>query len=116
MSSLSAPVDVAQLSLLGDEEFLQEIVDLFISTSARYLGELEGAVAAHDARELARVAHALKGACLAMFATGMAGLANALENAGRSSALERAPALLSQLRQTFALTSTQLRVMRPAAE
>jgi HPt (histidine-containing phosphotransfer) domain-containing protein len=113
MPLLPAPVDVAQLSLLGDADFVQEIVDLFITTSTRYLDELQQAVTSRDAVALARVAHALKGACLAMFASGMASLATSLEIAGRSGALEPAPALLSELRRSFVQTADQLRGVRP---
>jgi HPt (histidine-containing phosphotransfer) domain-containing protein len=108
MAPTFEPVDLAQVGLIGDQEFLDEIVALFISTATAHLAALRVALDNRDAKELSRVAHTLKGSSVAVFAGPMAQLAGALEIAGREAKLDSAPELLSRLNAMFAITAAQL--------
>jgi HPt (histidine-containing phosphotransfer) domain-containing protein len=80
----------------GDPRLEAELLDLFVVTAARYLGELAHAV---DHGETWRsAAHSLKGAAANIGAVAMAELAAAAERAAPD------PAMLAALEATFART------------
>jgi HPt (histidine-containing phosphotransfer) domain-containing protein len=105
-------VEVDSLAVLGEQDFIDEMVELFAVTVAANLAEGRDALSHADAHALARSAHKLKGACLGMFATTMAEMASALEQAGNSGDLEGASAHLSRLELAIAETTRQMRTVR----
>jgi two-component system, sensor histidine kinase and response regulator len=76
-----APIDMARLHELadGDAEFLRDLVDTFVSSSADVIAELKRALDAPDRAGAARAAHKLKGASANIHAAPLAELAYALE-------------------------------------
>ena len=104
-----AVLDLAQLTEIGDPEFLREMVDFFEATAGPHIDSMAAALAAGDGKELARVAHALRGSSLGMFATTMADLSGLLEAAGKAAKLESAHAALSLLRDAYLDTVAQMR-------
>jgi HPt (histidine-containing phosphotransfer) domain-containing protein len=101
-----------QLAELGDAEFVDEMIDLFVELSERQTTEMRCAVDERAAEALARAAHKLKGACLGMFAQDAAMLADKLEQAGRGADLSGARELLLELTVVLAETISQMRGLR----
>jgi HPt (histidine-containing phosphotransfer) domain-containing protein len=109
---MSARVDVDRLAQLGEQEFIDEMVELFSITGAEQIRDVRSAIGHANAGALAKSAHKLKGACLGMFATTMAELADTLEQAGKSARLEHASELLTKLEVAMGETTEQMRTVR----
>lgn len=83
-SADSKPIDFERINDAtgGDEEFLAELVDIFLEDAALRVDEIHGAVASGDATELRRTAHKLKGSSANVGANGLMSLAKELEDIG----------------------------------
>jgi len=81
-----APLDADVLASYRDEgaedpnETVRTLVGIFLADSSALAGRLRAAVAASDAAELARAAHALKGCAMAVGARPLAALSAKLES------------------------------------
>ena len=93
----------------GDEEFLREIVGLFLDNCPKMLGEVRQAIDLADDKMLERTAHTLKGAVGNFEARDAFEAALKLETMGREGDLEGA-------RLAFADLEAQLQRLRPALE
>jgi HPt (histidine-containing phosphotransfer) domain-containing protein len=109
---MNVQVDVDCLAELGEQDFIDEMVELFAVTAAASLVEGRDALARADATALARSAHRLKGACLGMFATTMAEMAHTMEQASNSGRLEGMSELFADLEPAIAETTRQMRTVR----
>jgi CheY-like chemotaxis protein/HPt (histidine-containing phosphotransfer) domain-containing protein len=83
-SPRSNVIDYAQLLSLSmikapGEDFVTELIDLFLKESASNLKALREAVSSSDAMEIQRLAHLLKGSSASIGAPGMAALCEDLE-------------------------------------
>ena len=84
--------------LTGDDDALaSELMTLFQGDAPTYLRQLRGAIAAANAVEVQRNAHALKGAARAICAAGVAQAALTLEDAARIGLLEDASTMADAL-------------------
>ncbi len=81
----------------GDEELLNEILELYLGEYPALLAEIRMAVEAGDAEALFRSAHRLKGSLGTLAAEAALDRALDLEMSGRTSDLARTPAMLSDL-------------------
>ena len=72
----------------GDEELLREIAGLFLEDYPSLMTKIEHAVAAHDAHNLERAAHSLKGSIANFGSEAAYQAALDLEQIGRSKNLE----------------------------
>ncbi len=86
----------------GDEDFLAEMVDLLVTSTATQFAAVEGAVTARNAVEIAAAAHALKGTVGSMTSSRPYLLAQKLEWLGKSGTCDRADGLVSELRSSIA--------------
>ena len=78
------------------EELLPRIIEMFLEDAPKAMIDLDGALAAGDARAVVRIAHTVKG-CGAYFgAHRFQELCNAMEQAGKAGDLEPVADLLSQ--------------------
>jgi len=98
-----------------DLDLLEEMIELFLSSSPSLLAEIESAVAQRDCPTITRAAHSLKGALLNISAGGCAKAALELEDLGRSGETARVDeslaALKLQLQQLQAeLTRTEVEI------
>jgi two-component system, sensor histidine kinase and response regulator len=86
----------------GDEDFLGEVLGLFLSDSPGRVDEIRSAIADRDAQALHRAAHALKGSagCLAAGPTMNAALV--LEEIGKNGHFAEAPAAFAALEREVA--------------
>ncbi|HET9229047.1 MAG TPA: ATP-binding protein [Thermoanaerobaculia bacterium] len=89
--------DLARLEAASGKPLVRLVVETFLAETPQRLERLREALGQSDARELAFVAHSLKGSCGQVGALRLAALSAELENAGRQGSLETAPALLARL-------------------
>jgi HPt (histidine-containing phosphotransfer) domain-containing protein len=81
----------------GDRDLLKELIGIFLREMPRWMRELASALGADDARELGRVAHAVKGALDSCGASAAYDAAMLLERMGREANLAGAPAAYTAL-------------------
>ncbi|MEP7341492.1 MAG: PAS domain S-box protein [Acidobacteriota bacterium] len=91
----------------GQEDFVNELIDLFINETASQLKVLHKAVAGNDVTEIKRVAHFLMGSSANIGAREMASLYQQLE--GKDGANGDAKALLKRLDREFELVREALK-------
>lgn len=83
MSSLQWDKEFALEQTAGDEELLEELLDLFKDASRGDFEQLKSAVAAEDASGIVAAAHSLKGASASLGIEGIRQLATDMESAAR---------------------------------
>jgi signal transduction histidine kinase/ligand-binding sensor domain-containing protein/CheY-like chemotaxis protein/HPt (histidine-containing phosphotransfer) domain-containing protein len=92
----------------GSQDMLQHIGQSWLSDSARLIAAIEAALAAGEARELARAAHAWRSCNGHVGALGLVRLCRELEACGRGGDLHPAPALLAQARALYGRVCDEL--------
>ncbi len=81
----------------GDEELLEELLILFIDSSASDLELLRQAVVTNDAAGVVRAAHSLKGASASLGIEGIRQLSTLMESDGRDNSVTAARENLATL-------------------
>jgi CheY-like chemotaxis protein len=89
-------------NLEGDEEFLNELSEMFLQQCPDLLAAVEAAISRESAEELQRAAHALKGSSLVIGGQATAASALALEQLGRDGKLLEAVPVLRGLQGNLA--------------
>ena len=87
---MSAPVfdrDEMLDRLDGDQEFLADVLEVFLDETPKMLEQMRFAVGDRDTEKIERAAHAMKGALLNIAARPAAALARQLEDCGREGGL-----------------------------
>jgi len=74
----------------GDEELLNELLELFRDSAAADLEQLQQAVATNDPAGVVRAAHSLKGASASLGIEGIRQLVMAMETDGRNNSVTMA--------------------------
>jgi len=97
--TIDPPVDWGALlaSFEGDQDFVRELVALFIVNSNELLALITAASGTHDYKGLREAAHSLKGASASMHAVGTSVAASAIEVAARAGDGSRMAALVGAL-------------------
>lgn len=72
----------------GDRAFVVDLVETFLADGITQLAAIEGAFAAGDAAAIVAPAHTLKSSSATVGAMQLAGMARAVETAGRSGSLD----------------------------
>lgn len=88
MSDLQWDRNFALEQTAGDEELLEELLDLFRDASKGDLEQLKTAVEAGDASSIVTAAHSLKGASASLGIEGIRELAAAMESAARDGSVD----------------------------
>jgi signal transduction histidine kinase/CheY-like chemotaxis protein/HPt (histidine-containing phosphotransfer) domain-containing protein len=83
----------------GDEEFLRQLLGMFLTRSSDMLRRITGAVESGDAQSLEQSAHLLKGTAGNLCARTVALLASQLEAMGRAGQIQEAGRLIDPLQQ-----------------
>jgi two-component system, sensor histidine kinase and response regulator len=100
---LSVFDEAALLTLVGgDDELMQEIIDLYLAEYPRLMRDIHAAVAGEDARALNFAAHALKGSVGNMAASRSYNAALELETLARAGNLREARASMATLARELA--------------
>jgi two-component system sensor histidine kinase/response regulator len=97
------PVDLDALQKLaaGDQAFVADLIETFLSGGEIALREIEDALTHQDAARLSKVAHKLKGNSGYIFASAVRRAAERLEAAAQDRELGTLPALTLELRREF---------------
>jgi two-component system, sensor histidine kinase and response regulator len=91
----------------GDEELLEEMLDIFLEYTPQQLQEIRQALKSGDAPGLQGRAHSIKGAAASISAEAVREAAGQLEQAGKNHDLEQAGVILETLNREFSrLTET----------
>ena len=85
----------------GDEELLQELVEIFLEHAPRELTQIRASLAAGDAPRLHGQAHSFKGAAASIGAEALKEAAARVERAGKAGELNQVPPLLEAMGQEF---------------
>jgi HPt (histidine-containing phosphotransfer) domain-containing protein len=93
--------DRLQEVAMGDDEFLSELIDLYLRDAPTQLEALGEAVASLDTAAVSAAAHKLKGSCGNVGAEGLMALCQKIESSGKASRLEELPALFQQVSHEF---------------
>jgi HPt (histidine-containing phosphotransfer) domain-containing protein len=111
--SAKHPVDWQALlaSIEGDEAFVGDLIDAFITTADRELTAIAMALRTGDADSLRESAHTLKGASADMRASAVTAAAAELESAAGSGASARIPSLANKLATDVGRATEYLRSM-----
>ena len=89
-------------NLGGDDELLQQLIQMYAEDEPRLLADIDTAIARLDADALHNAAHALKGAVANFCATRAQASAQKLERLGREKNMAAAPAACDELRRELA--------------
>ncbi|NNJ71570.1 MAG: Hpt domain-containing protein [Enterobacterales bacterium] len=87
---------VNDLKELMEDDF-SILLETFISDANARLEDLQSAITNNDAEQLKQVAHAFKGSSANLGASKLSEICFSLENLGRESKLENAPAIYAEL-------------------
>ncbi len=103
LESIAKPVDLDQLrTIVGDDrEFMNELCQTFVTSSARIVDELTRALSAGDRTVLSAMAHKLKGGSSSICAHELAQLAAALEKDAKEKPLPELEHSVNALRRAF---------------
>jgi signal transduction histidine kinase/HPt (histidine-containing phosphotransfer) domain-containing protein len=101
---------------LGGAQALARVVDVFGRQTPDLLAAMRAAIAAPDAGALARHAHKLRGGCLTLAATHMAGLCDKLERSVAGGSVDGAAELMDGLDRAFQARHAELRAAVAVAE
>lgn len=93
----------------GDEEFLTELLNDFLTQTPELIAQVEDAVGQGDADALGRAAHTLKGSARSVGADEFAAIAFELERAGKQGDLACAPEALQRLQAYWQQLADYLR-------
>lgn len=94
--------DRLQEVAMGDDDFMIELIDLYLADAPGQLEALSQAVAREDASAVSAAAHKLKGSCGNVGAEGLVALCQQIEATGRASRLHELPELMEQATREFA--------------
>jgi HPt (histidine-containing phosphotransfer) domain-containing protein len=95
-------------SVGGDDAFVSDLVETYLSDGRDQLAAIEAAVGAGEPAALVRPAHTLKSASFTLGANRLGELARTLEQRGRSDELDGADALVAEARDEWASANEAL--------
>ena len=108
------PQAIAELRSLnpGDnDEFLREIVGIFLDDTPQRIAELDHSLAAGDVPTFTRAAHSIKGSSSNLGATGLRTVAEELEERARTEGIGNVRELVAQVKAEFAHTQVALKAL-----
>jgi len=90
-----------ELTNEGDNDFLNEVIDIFLENTPPLIHDLKNAVHAGDTRVFQKLAHKLKGSSSNLGALSMAKLCEGLERLGLQSKVDGSTQIMSELESEF---------------
>lgn len=102
------PAALESLRALGDESFLQEIIDIFLDDTPTRITELRTSLASGDQGTFARAAHSIKGSASNLGAEPLRAAAATLENDAQQAIPADAEARIQELDTILAATRRAL--------
>jgi HPt (histidine-containing phosphotransfer) domain-containing protein len=95
------------------DEFLREIIGIFLDDTPQRIAELDQSFAAGDAAKFARAAHSIKGSAANLGALVLRATAETLEHQARQTGLAGTETLVATVKTDFALAQTELAKLLP---
>ncbi len=86
---------------------MERVLEKFFAETPHRLSSMQEAVTEEDAARLEHFAHALRGTCRTLGASGMAGFCENLEKRASEQKLENAAALLESLEKEYELVKAE---------
>ena len=111
----AAIANLRELNSGDNDEFLREIVGIYVEDTPKRLGELKGALAAGDAAALSLAAHTIKGSSSNVGALALRAVAERLEHMARAEGFGGAAPLVAQCEAQFALALAELKKLLQGA-
>jgi HPt (histidine-containing phosphotransfer) domain-containing protein len=117
MTGTGGPIDWATydalLKMTGDDhEFVDDLIDTYLSDAVDQLAALDAAIGAADATALTRPAHSLKSSSVNVGALDLGRVGRELEEQGRAGQLEGAAERVSDAHDQFEAVRAALLVRR----
>ena len=109
---LDAGVFVTLRQMLGQDQFLAEVIDIYLEDAPKLLQVMKKAVAQGKAISLQQAAHTLKSSSAVFGATSLSHFCQELEVSGSSGTWAKAVALMSQVETEYEKVQTALRQER----
>jgi len=109
-------LDYIRETTLGDNEFLVELIDIYLGDAPVQLELLRAAVAQADVAAATAVAHRLKGSSGNVGAESLSALCNLVERASRQSRVEEITQMMPELEEEFSRVQACLADIRNGSE
>lgn len=106
-----AIADLRALNPGDNDEFLREIVGIFLDDTPQRIAELDQSLAAGDAPTFTRAAHSIKGSSSNLGATALRTVAAALEEHARRHGLAGVGPLIEPVKTEFARAQAALKTL-----
>ncbi len=108
------PVSVQRIRevTMGDEEFMAELIDIFLDDSPAPIRVLRDAIEGQEGEVAASAAHRLKGSSGNLGAGSLAALCRQVEESGRENRVEEMPGLLRDIEREFSRVKKYLSAVR----
>lgn len=103
ISKQNPPIDysIALMRTGDDKEFLNELIDLYISDFNTRVAQLENAIMEKDYASILMLGHTLKGSSANLCLTGLEKFSFQIERAGKNKNLKRTHLALKSLKREF---------------
>ena len=113
MIKMQGPIDYERIedATGGDREFLEELVDIFLTDADERVEELKDALSKGEADAFSRTAHKLKGSSANMGAVRLTDIARDMESLGKTESLSGAHELMQPLQEELVLVRQTLQEM-----
>ncbi len=105
--------DLAALGEAGDEDFLRELVEVFLADAPEQIGVMRESRARSELAELKRAAHSVKGASVNFGATRLRDECQKLENRAKAGELDGVERLIDNIEALFSRVDRRLRERFP---
>jgi HPt (histidine-containing phosphotransfer) domain-containing protein len=92
----------------GNDEFLREIVGIFLEDTPLRINDLDQSALANDPARFVRAAHSIKGSSANIGANALRTVAETLEHQSRTQGLAHVAALIAQVKAEFSRTQIAL--------
>ena len=108
------PVNVQRIreATMDDEEFMAELIDIFLDDSPGQIRILRDAIEGREGEVAASAAHRLKGSSGNLGADSLAALCRRVEESGRENRVEEMPGLLKDIEREFSRVKKYLSAVR----
>ena|GEM_PF-369562 len=111
---LQAIENLRSLNPGDNDEFLREIVGIFLEDTPQRIAELEQSLAANDTSKFTRAAHSIKGSSANLGASALRAVAETVEHLSRKEPLSTIAPLVESIKTEFAKAQTELsKLLRP---
>lgn len=111
----SVNLEQIKQTTLGDDEFLAELIDIYLDDAPPQLELLRAAVARADAAAASSVAHRLKGSSGHIGAESLSQLCSQIERAGRQSRVDEINRMMPSVEEEFSRVQAYLARLRKGA-